>query len=49
MPRLVTFFEQKIVAFQPKHWENWVALLSISLTDFAKEFEKFTKFSISQI
>ncbi len=44
MPRLVTFFEQKIVAFQPKHWENWVALLSISLTDFAKEFENSPNF-----
>lgn len=49
MPRSVTFFEQKIVTFQPKVWENWDFLSSINLTNFAKEFEKFAKFSISQI
>jgi hypothetical protein len=49
MPRSVTSFQQKIVAFQPKNWENWDVFLSINSTNFAKEFEKFTKFSISEI
>jgi len=49
MPRSVTFFQQKIVAFQPKNWENWDFLLSINSANLAKEFEKFAKFSISQI
>ncbi len=49
MLRSVTFFEQKIVAFQPKNWENWDFLSSINSNNFVKEFEKIAKFSISQI
>ncbi len=49
MPRSVTFFQQKIVAFQPKNWENWDFLSSINSANLAKECEKFAKFLISQI
>jgi len=49
MPRSVTFFEQKIVTFQPKNWENWDFLSSINLTNFAKEFKIHQIFDITNL